>query len=248
MATQPTPKPTTTAPYVPFKSFMTALDYLNQGLPNILDRSAWPTFSGGLAGQMLATFRFLGLTTEEYESTPLLARAVDPDKRKDAVREAVVASYGEMVEMDLAKATPKQLGDFLSELYNVTPGSTHKKAMTFFLHAAKYIELPLSPAINRKTRSSGPRRRRATTANGTPEETPPLPGREALGGHVPRRHPGSSKTIPLRGGGTTTVSFDVDVWSMTPEDQTFVFGLIKSMNDYEQETAKRTANATVPEA
>jgi hypothetical protein len=235
-----------TAPYVPFKSFITGLDYLRQGLPHVLDRSAWPTFSGGLSGQMLATFRFLGLITEEYESTPLLERAVDPDKRKDAIREAVSHGYNEMVGMDLSRATPKQLGDFLGELYNVT-GATHKKAMTFFLHAAKFIELPLSPSITRKTRNSGPRRRRAAGSDGAPPLAP-SPQPQPNGGSTPdpakQQKGGSSRTISLRGGGSATVSFDVDVWSMTPEDQKFVFGLIKSMTDYEQQSSAPTMPTT----
>jgi hypothetical protein len=237
MATGPHASPKPTAPYVPFKSFMTALDYLRQGLPHLLDRSAWPTFSGGLAGQMLATFKFLRLVeAEDYGVTPLLQRAVDPDRRKDAIREAMHEGYKELIEMDLSRATPKQLADILGELYNVT-GATHKKAMTFFLHAAKYIDLPLSPAITRKTRSSGPRRRRAPVSDAVAQfvgETLEAPGEAA----VPRQQAGSSKTIALSGGGQATVSFNVDVWSMTTEDQTFVFGLIKTMNEYEKKSAK----------
>src|SRR5579862_9192764 len=115
MATAPQPKPNTIAPYIPFKSFMTALDYPNQGLPTILDRTAWPTFSGGLASQMLAAFRFLGLVDEYHGSSALLQRAIDPDMRQEAIREAVKKSYKEMLELDLARATPKQLADFMSE-------------------------------------------------------------------------------------------------------------------------------------
>lgn len=232
MSSQSSAQPKQTAPYVPFKSFITGLDYLQQGLPVTLDRSAWPTFSGGLSGQMLATFRFLGLIDEEYGSTPLLERAIDPDKRKAAVREGVLGGYRELVDMDLSRATPKQLADILGELYNVS-GATHKKAMTFFLHAAKFIDLPLSPAITRKTRSSGPRRRRAASVDPiVPLVDIPDPNQSTPS---TRRPPGSSKTIALRGGGKATVAFDVDVWSMTPEDQQFVFGLIKSMNEYESQ-------------
>ena len=36
------------APYVPFKSFQTALEVLEQALPAKMDRSVWPTFSYSL--------------------------------------------------------------------------------------------------------------------------------------------------------------------------------------------------------
>jgi hypothetical protein len=236
-STQLSPK--ITAPYVPFKSFLTSLDYLRQGLPHILDRSAWPTFSGGLAGQMLATFRFLGLIEDEYyETTQLLERAIDPDKRKDALREAVHKGYAQLIDLDLSRATPKQLADLLSELYNVT-GATHKKAMTFFLHAAKYIELPLSPPITRKTRSSSPRRRRSNNSGEILLPAPPRDNADSPPPIDPARQAGSSKTIALHGGGKATVSFDVDVWSMTTEDQEFVFGLIRTMNEYEKRSPQQ---------
>src|ERR1700675_713034 len=166
MATNAQNRPKLVAPYVPFKSFLTALDNLLHGPPNILDRTVWPTFSCGLAGQMLAAFRFLGFITEDYETTDLLSRAIAPDRRKEALTEALRKGYGTIFDVyDLARATPKQLADILSEEYNVV-GSTHKKALTFFLHAAKFTDIALSPAISRKTRSSAPRKRRIP--NGPP--------------------------------------------------------------------------------
>src|SRR5271170_3955613 len=246
MASTSQTSPNLTAPYVPFKSFMTALDYLHQGLPVILDRSVWPTFSGGLASQMLAAFRFLGLISEEYEASELLRRASDPDRRKEALSEAIRAGYRDLLELNVSTSTPKQLGEYLSEFYGVT-GSTHKKAMTFFLHAAKHIDLPLSPSISRKTRSSGPRKRRQSNGTGsTPEATMP-----AFAAKIePRKSAsGSSKTIKLIGGGEATLSFDVDVWSMTPADQEFVFGMIRQMNEYEAKRSQPDSVQTeTPEA
>jgi hypothetical protein len=235
------------APYVPFKSFLTALDNLRHGPPTILDRTVWPTFSGGLAGQMLAAFRFLGFITEEYETTELLNRAIDSDRRKEALTEAMRHGYDRIFDVfDLARATPKQLADILSEEYNVA-GSTHKKALTFFLHAAKFTDLALSPAISRKTRSTGPRKRRAPS-NGVVAD-PATDTGMSPGQHVPQKSGGSSRTIKLKGGGTATLAFDVDVWSMTPDDQEFVFGMIKRMSEYETARSREgSAKAETPEA
>jgi hypothetical protein len=238
-------QPRLVAPYVPFKSFLTALDNLRHGPPVILDRTVWPTFSGGLAGQMLAAFRFLGFITEDYEVTDLLSRAIDPDQRKEALARAMRASFEDIFALDLSRATPKQLSDVLSEQYNVS-GSTHKKALTFFLHAAKFTDVALAPAISRKTRSSGPRKRRQPNGGAiTPEAT--VAGSEIKIAQ-PKSQTGSSKTIKLLGGGSATLSFDVDVWSMTPADQEFVFGMIRRMNEYEAKRAQPdSAQTETPE-
>jgi hypothetical protein len=222
-------KPSTAAPYVPLKSLLTALDYLQQGVPTILDRSVWPTLSGGLGTQLLAAFRFLGLINDDHETMPLLHRAVDQDSRKDAIGEAVRQGYKDLIEMDLSRATPKQLSDYLADLYSVS-GSTHKKAMTFFLHAAKYVELPLSPAITRGTRASSQRRKRSAAP---PEKQDFDESHKEILPPSDRDTKGSARTIELRGGGSATLTFDVDVWSMTPEDQQFVFEMIRKLTEYE---------------
>ena len=224
--------PKLVAPYVPFKSFMTALDNLRHGPPLILDRTVWPTFSGGLAGQMLAAFRFLGFINEDYEVTEVLYKAVDPDQRKEVLREAMRGSYEDIFGLDLSRATPKQLSDVLSEQYNVM-GSTHKKALTFFLHAAKYTDVALSPAISRKSRASSPRKRRNGGNSANPKSDAETPG-DGISQPPPPPQKGSSRTIKLKGGGSATLAFDVDVWSMTPDDQQFVFEMIRKMTDYEQ--------------
>lgn len=223
------------APYVPFKSFLSALDHLRHGPPIILDRTVWPTFSGGLAGQMLAAFRFLDFLSEDYEVTQLLDQAINPDHRKEALQRALRAAYEDVFALDLSRATPKQLSDVLSEQYNVA-GSTHKKALTFFLHAAKFADIPLSPAIARKTRSSAPRKRRVNNGPARPSEENDTEADSADVHQAPPKK-GSARTITLKGGGSATLSFDVDVWSMTPEDQQFVFEMIRKMNEYEHANA-----------
>jgi hypothetical protein len=237
--------PKIVAPYVPFKSFLTALDNLRHGPPVILDRTVWPTFSGGLAGQMLAAFRFLGFINEDYATTNVLIDAIDPDRRKEALAKAMRENYEDLFALDLSRATPKQLSDVLSDQYNVI-GSTHKKALTFFLHAAKFTDIALSPAISRKTRNVGPRRRRQSNGEGEIKPETPAVTKDA---ERQKSQSGSSKTIQLLGGGAATLSFDVDVWSMTPADQEFVFGMIRRMNEYEAKRSQPdSVKAETPEA
>ena len=51
----------TAAVYIPFKTLQTSLEVLSQGIPQRLDRTAWPSFSGIVRSQTLSGYKFLGL-------------------------------------------------------------------------------------------------------------------------------------------------------------------------------------------
>ena len=48
-------------PYIAFKTFLTAIETFEQGIPPIIERGVWHTFSGSLQGHTLNAFKFLGL-------------------------------------------------------------------------------------------------------------------------------------------------------------------------------------------
>lgn len=91
-----------TAAYAPFKSFVTSLDYLKQALPDHLDISAWPTFSGGLRGQLIAAYRFLGLIDANNAVQPLLHQLVGETTRKQALNTAIRSAYPALFKLDLS--------------------------------------------------------------------------------------------------------------------------------------------------
>ena len=116
------------------------------------------------------------------------------------------------------------------------------KPIPFFLAACKDSGIQVSPYFKKlQLRPGAPRpgrklREEVGDDNGKPEvimPTDPSP-----------RSSGSSRTISLRGGGSATLKFDVDVWSMPPEDQEFVFGLIRKMTEYEQTQPKEKSTTS----
>jgi hypothetical protein len=227
-----------TAVYAPFKSFLTSLDYLREGLPDQLDVSVWPTFSGGLRGQLLAGYKFLGLVDENCFVQPTLKRLIPESARKEALKDVLKKAYGLLFEIDLARATPNQLADTLRQSYNVE-GSTLEKAQTFFLHAARFAGIQLSPSISRKTRSA-PKRKKVTGVQNVTQREPGVPD-PAMTRNGSGAQKGSAKAIKLRGRGTLTLSSDVDFFSMESKDRRFVFDLIEQLEHYEQGDLKATA-------
>ncbi len=125
------------AAYVPFKTFLTALETLEGGgVPNRIDGSIWRSFSGLVQSQVLGAFRFLGLVDGD-QPTPELRKLVEDKQNPPAVlRRILEKSYSALISHDLTKMTGTMLNG-LMEKYGVT-GATRRKAVTFFLQAAKY--------------------------------------------------------------------------------------------------------------
>jgi hypothetical protein len=223
-----------TVPYLPFKTLLGVLDSLDShGMPNKIDRSVFPSQSGVMQGQIMSALRFfdliddLGNPAKELESL-----ASEKDKRQENLKPLLTKHYHDVIKIDLTKASPSQL-DQAFDAYGIG-GDTKKKAKSFFIKAAQFVGLPLSPLITRKTRSSsGPRRKRNTSAKANVEE-PQSNGAE-------RSTPASSgmnKTITLRSGGELTLSLSVNLFDLQGNERNFVFGLIDQIQDYEKGSSK----------
>jgi hypothetical protein len=202
---------------VPFKTFLTALDALEAALPNQLDRSVWPSYSGAIQGQLLGAFRFLGLMDEGNCPTPALRELVSKrESRRELLGALVERHYKTLVALDLARTSPRQLDETMRQ-YGLT-GATHKKAMSFFLQAAHFAGLPLSVLLKAKTRTAAFGRRRSAPA------AAPEPDKAAA----------LSKTVRLRTGGTLTVTASLDLFAIGAEDRKLVFDLIDRLQEYER--------------
>ena len=119
----------------------------------------WPTYSGGVRGQLLATLRFLKLIEDDGAPTELLKRIAKSNQREwpALLREAMKHSYVSLMQCDLTRATP---GSFDAEVRKFgQDGDTHRKAASFFLQAAKYAGFP-SPLLLRKGGLASTRKKR----------------------------------------------------------------------------------------
>jgi len=124
--------------YIPFKTFLTAIETLEPGIPPILDRSVFPTFSGGLQSQVLGAFKFLGLIKDDGSVEPLLQKLVNTkgDERKAIYREIIRAKYTKAVELAEANASYGQLEDYFRN-YNITGGTLYR-VVRFFIDSCTY--------------------------------------------------------------------------------------------------------------
>jgi hypothetical protein len=232
MKNDSSPKKLTVA-YAPFKTFLSAIQTLEHGVPDTIDRTVWPSFSGVIQSQILGTLRFLGLIQPDGTTTPELKKFVaDESARKEMLRKFLERSYPEIMKKDPAKMSMGAFETAMRE-YGVT-GTTHQKAISFFLQAARFSDLPLSHHILSQTRAVSNRKRKGPVLRTKPEETI-----TPSNGGPPATFSGPTKTITLQRGITLTLQTSKDAFQMDPEDRGFVLKLLAQVEEYEgQKTAK----------
>jgi hypothetical protein len=228
------------AAYLPWATFLGALNQLSQGLPSRIDRSVFPGIAWNVQTQLFAGMKFLGLLVGDDQPTPLLNDLVSgsEEERKPKLKKVIEDSYSELIAIDLTKATKAHFEEKLGELYSVT-GDTRVKAARFFLSAASYTGIPLSSFIQPQNggASNGVKRRVASSRpkSATKKTTPPgiqPPITE------PARPSGTSKTVSLKSGGTLTVSATSDFFSLNAADRKFFNTIIDQLEAYEAESKK----------
>jgi len=223
-----------TPAYVPFKTFTSVLDSFSTFLPDTIDSTMWPSYSGGIKSQLMGALRFLNLIDDDGKPTqPLHALStLSAEERPAAFKGVLKHAYGSLMSLDLTKATP---GSFDGEMRKFgQEGETHRKASSFFLQAAKWAGVPLSPLLLKKGSLSGSRRKRPSAPKAKPPAGMPaslrIPNAVLEGANL-----GSRKEIVLSGGVKVSLGTDVDLFRMASEDRKFVMSILDLMEAYEEE-------------
>jgi hypothetical protein len=241
---QPATNPAATRipPYLAFKTFLNSLDTLSQGVPPKLDRSFWKGQSGINQGLIMSAYRYFHLVNDNDESTPdLVVLAQHPEKRSAKLREMITLEYHFVLEKgDITKSTMRMLEEAFSSVYPVT-GATKQKAITFFLKAAKFADLPLSPYLLTSLREAAKKPRKSkqrTELNGDEEA--------AIVRDLASDSPGAvTHSVQLKSGGIVSVIVTANPFMMPLEDRNFVFSMIDMVQKYEaQKQGKNEAVKT----
>jgi hypothetical protein len=152
-----------TRPVPPYASFATLLHQVErmerEGVPGRIDKSYLIGMAGGTQNQLRHAMRSLGLIGEDGKTPTqtLVDLAKKPDERPQLLASILRERFPALVGLD-QDATKGQLDEVLGE-YQLT-GATARKAATFFVSAATYSGIPLSPHIKPKAGpgTSAPRR------------------------------------------------------------------------------------------
>lgn len=214
-------------PYLPFQTFMSLITKMEkEGIPARIDRGYLNYTSGTNQIYLPMALRSFGLLNDDNSATEELTALVkNTADRKKLLGQLVKRHYSKQVALP-QNATAQMLEETFAPLQ----GETKRKAVTFFLHAAKEAELPLSKhfkAPKAAKSATGTRRTRRTPAGKPQEQTPP-PSNQP----TPPAHGGMTRSLELKSGGTLTVSLTANIWDLSEDDERFVMGLVKTMRSY----------------
>lgn len=154
-----------TAPYIPFKTLLNLIQRMaDEGMPDRIDRTYLGNQSGVMQTYLIKTLKSLELIRgEQGEVTDTLRELVSqPEARPELVGNLLRRYYPEAMSLGQG-ATHGQLEEKFAKHYDVS-GDTKRKAITFFLNAAQFAGVPVSPHF--KMPRSGSSTPRARTTNG----------------------------------------------------------------------------------
>lgn len=223
------------------------IDKLSQALPNRIDKSIFLGQAGGVQSQLIAGLKFLALIDEDGKPTQALVDLTDDDetKRKSALASILKSRYAPLFALGLDKATLQQIMDTLGTAYGIS-GDTKEKAIRFFLAAAQYAGVSLSPFLLKENgKPQTPRRtaaaRRPRPTDGARQENSPPPLVDPPSS--PPAGSGEERIVKLASGGTLTLTASVGFMKLPKADREFVFGLVDQLDEYEAKHAKTAVNA-----
>lgn len=137
---------TFTPPYnIPFRTFLNLLQKMEQegGTPPRIDRSYLDRMSGQAQTYTMSALRSFGLIEDNGSVKPELDDLVlKPQDRPRLIGDLLRKYYGAAVAHGEINGTSKQLEEVFAE-FNVS-GDTLRKAMSFYLHAARFANTPIS--------------------------------------------------------------------------------------------------------
>jgi hypothetical protein len=216
------------AAYLPFKTFLSAIEALEHGIPKKIDRTIWRTQAYVVQTQIIMALRFLGLLDNEDNPTPKLHQLVEnKDDRKRVLHTILEDAYRRLVDLDLTKTTPKMLDDEMDK-YSVS-GDTKKKAVRFFLQAAKYVEMPMHPLLQSQVRNSnGPRKKRTTNKTGVSLAVSGIAG--SVNG--PGERPTSTQAAGMSNGGKIVLQVFGDPFALPSEERNLIFELVDKVREH----------------
>lgn len=163
-----------TAVYIPFKTFVSSLVPLKEGVPPKLDRTAW-RYSHIVNGQVLSAYKFLGLVAPDGTTRPTLKALVDKgletQEGKDLFAVLLKERYPKVIALAAQNDTIANFQAAMRELG--VSGTTLEKAIRFWVDAAKAVGFKYPTAWDNIPRSMGignPKKRRATVGGQESEQ------------------------------------------------------------------------------
>lgn len=224
-------------PYFAFQTFWTFLgDLAAKPLPPKIDRSLLKSKSGTDQANLLMALRAFDLmddnNTVNGAALASVAQGAE-ESRAHALGDLVKRHYGKALDLSEQSGTEGQLHDLFRDDFALSAADTRRKAVTFFLHAARRAGIPLSehfPSTRSGSGAPGTPKVKRSTAASKRKSAPPMGSAGTPVVTTEQTASGEHKRVSFGDSGLVTVNVDVK-WLDLPEH---VFtGLRKVIRDLE---------------
>ena len=223
--------------YLSLRTFQSALANLREGgLPDIVDKSAFSSRSGGDQSQIISAFKFLGFIDKDGNTQQSLRDLINCQEKskeeKDVFGQILKDRYSNVFENNLKTATPMQVETAIADYGS--KGTTKERAVRFFIKAIEYCEIEISSRLTEGTRT---RRRTSSNNNKNSSPKPPRRKKKQEAEHTtPMTSTQAMKTIVLPDAkGELSVSGTFNPFELIGNERELVFGIIDLMEKYEKE-------------
>lgn len=133
-------------PYnISWVTFLSTLERMAADPPNRVDRSYLDSQAGTVQTYLIAAFKAFGLVNDEARPTEWVHAFAEPDQRKAMIADLLKAHYATIIPLGLTNSTSGELAEAFSSAFPSLTGESRVKAIRFFLSAATYADLKLSP-------------------------------------------------------------------------------------------------------
>jgi hypothetical protein len=225
-------------PYLPFATFWNFVGELAaHPLPPAIDRSLMGTKSGSDQVNLMATLRTFGMTDDDRKVQPALVEfaVADETARKEHLRVLVEKFYADALSVSAQNGTEQQLHECFRDTYGVDGADTRRKAVTFFLHAARRAEITLSPhfpSTRAGSGSPGQRRKSPKKRASTGGAGQNIGNQGERADSTPRPKSEYETSVKLQTGGTMSLTVNINPLNLRGEDRNFFYEIVDMLADY----------------
>lgn len=176
-------------PYMSWATFEGILDQLKaNGIPDLIDRSVLDNKSGADQTQFLKAAEGFKLIDANKAPTERMRQFVNAEDRSSLIEEMLREAYPDVVALGTG-ATQSMLEDEFRK-FGYEGADTLRKAITFYLNAARQTNIELSQHFKATRPGAGGRRtprrsRKASNANANNNPPPPPPPPNPMAGLHP---------------------------------------------------------------
>jgi hypothetical protein len=234
-------------PYLSFKTFWSFLDeMLSNPVPPQIDRSLMRSKSGSDQLHLTSALKAFGLIDASQTVTGLRELAsTDEQGRIRWLAAQLRQRYPSQVKVSEDNGTEQQLRESLRESFKIASADTLRKAMTFFLHAARTAGISISPHFPTTRSGSGAPGTSKPKRSASRRKTAAGPASENGSGKAGTRE-GDTYSVELVSGGSVSVVVTVNLFALSTADRTFVIDLVDKLKGYDSATPESEQSAATP--